>query len=140
MTINKLVEQLYCDNIKHANDYVCVVHVPESYDLSTGSPCVVDKLLKELQDKVKSLEDKFGDKLLKHCLDGKFRTGQGKPGDVICQLAQEEGADLIVIGSRGLGKIRRALLGSVSDHVVHHSHIPVVVCRPKEHHNHQKET
>ena len=47
----------------------------------------------------------------------------------IVVLAEEEGADLIVMGSRGLGGIRRALLGSVSDSVVRHTHYSVLVVR-----------
>jgi nucleotide-binding universal stress UspA family protein len=46
-------------------------------------------------------------------------------------LAEELGADLIVMGSRGLGGVRRALMGSVSDSVVRHAHCPVLVVRPK---------
>jgi nucleotide-binding universal stress UspA family protein len=38
-----------------------------------------------------------------------------------------EGADLLVVGSRGLGGFRGALMGSVSQHAVHASRIPVVV-------------
>jgi nucleotide-binding universal stress UspA family protein len=63
---------------------------------------------------------------------GKFRTSTGKPGEVICKLAHEEKAELVVIGTRGLGKVRRTLLGSVSDFVVHHSHVPVLVCRQED--------
>ncbi len=33
------------------------------------------------------------------------------------------------MGTRGMGTIRRTLLGSVSDYVVHHAHCPVTVCR-----------
>jgi nucleotide-binding universal stress UspA family protein len=44
-------------------------------------------------------------------------------------LAEEIGAGLIVLGSRGWGGIRRALMGSVSDSVVRHSHCPVLVVR-----------
>jgi nucleotide-binding universal stress UspA family protein len=36
---------------------------------------------------------------------------------------------LIVMGSRGLGGIRRALMGSISDSVVRHAHCPVLVVR-----------
>ena len=56
-------------------------------------------------------------------------------GDVdleIVALAEELGADLIVMGSRGLGGLRRALMGSVSDSVVRHAHCPVLVVRPKK--------
>ena len=50
----------------------------------------------------------------------------------IVSLAEEIGAGLIVIGSRGLGKLRRVLLGSVSDSVVRHAHCPVLVVRKVE--------
>ena len=36
---------------------------------------------------------------------------------------------LLISGTRGMGTIRRTILGSVSDHVVHHAHCPVLVCR-----------
>lgn len=62
-------------------------------------------------------------------LAGKFKTGVGKPGEVIVKAAKEEKAALIITGTRGLGKIKRAFLGSVSDFVVHHSMVPVLVCR-----------
>ncbi len=53
----------------------------------------------------------------------------GKAAHEIVALAEEMGAGLIVIGSRGLGGIRRALMGSVSDSVVRHAHCPVFVVR-----------
>jgi nucleotide-binding universal stress UspA family protein len=55
----------------------------------------------------------------------------GQPDDQIVRLAEELGAGLIVLGSRGHGGVRRALLGSVSDSVVRHAHCPVVVVRPE---------
>ena len=45
----------------------------------------------------------------------------------ILALAEELGAGLIVMGCRGLGGVRRALMGSVSDSVVRHAHCPVLV-------------
>ena len=47
----------------------------------------------------------------------------------IVHLADELGAGLIVMGSRGLGGLRRALMGSGSDSVVRHAHCPVMVVR-----------
>ncbi|XP_031560653.1 uncharacterized protein LOC116296726 isoform X1 [Actinia tenebrosa] len=52
----------------------------------------------------------------------------GKPaGEVICKVSEDEKADLIIMGTRGQGLLRRTLIGSVSDYVVHHAHIPVGV-------------
>jgi nucleotide-binding universal stress UspA family protein len=53
----------------------------------------------------------------------------GRPDAEIVGLADELGAGLIVLGSRGLGPLRRALVGSVSDSVVRHAHCPVLVVR-----------
>jgi len=53
----------------------------------------------------------------------------GRPDVEILDLAEELGAGLIVVGSRGLGGLRRTLLGSVSDSVVRHAHCPVLVVR-----------
>ena len=53
----------------------------------------------------------------------------GFPEAEIVDLAEELGAGLIVMGSRGLGSIRRALMGSVSTSVVHHAHCSVLVAR-----------
>ncbi len=53
----------------------------------------------------------------------------GRPDDEIIELAEEIGAGMVVIGSRGIEGIRRALLGSVSESVLHHAHCPVLVVR-----------
>jgi nucleotide-binding universal stress UspA family protein len=54
---------------------------------------------------------------------------EGPAVDEILDLAEEVGADLIVIGSRGLGPVKRVVLGSVSEGVVHHATRPVLVLR-----------
>ncbi|HET7272781.1 MAG TPA: universal stress protein [Rubrobacter sp.] len=56
----------------------------------------------------------------------------GRADDEIVSLAKELSVSLIVMGSRGQGGIRRALMGSVSDGVVRHAHCPVLVVRPEK--------
>ena len=56
---------------------------------------------------------------------------QGSPAQVIVDEAESWGADLIVMGSRGLGVWNRLLLGSVSNAVVHHAKCSVEVVRTR---------
>jgi nucleotide-binding universal stress UspA family protein len=53
----------------------------------------------------------------------------GEPGVELMLFAEEVGATVVVVGSRGHGAIKRALLGSVSDHLVRHAPCPVLVVR-----------
>ncbi|HEV1996894.1 MAG TPA: universal stress protein [Candidatus Dormibacteraeota bacterium] len=67
-------------------------------------------------------------KRLKAAPDGSHLF-EGRAAEVVPDLALELGARLIVIGSRGLGAIKRLVLGSVSEGIVHTSHTPVLVVR-----------
>ena len=59
------------------------------------------------------------------------RVVEGNAAQVLLDAA--DGADLLVVGSRGHGGFTEALLGSVSQHCVHHARCPVVVIRGQEH-------
>ncbi|WP_163858451.1 universal stress protein [Paenibacillus elgii] len=61
--------------------------------------------------------------------DAKASLLQGQPADSVLDYAGEIGADLIVIGSRGLSGLNEWVLGSVSHHVVQHARIPVLVIK-----------
>ena len=54
---------------------------------------------------------------------------RGRPAEEICKLAEEAGADLVVVGSRSLGTVKRLLVGSVSEEVVGTAPCPVLVVR-----------
>jgi nucleotide-binding universal stress UspA family protein len=75
-----------------------------------------------LEDVVGKIEASGGE------VEGSHLTA-GRPEAEIVTLAEEIGAGLIVMGSRGVGGIRRALMGSVSDSVLRHAHCPVLVVR-----------
>ena len=53
------------------------------------------------------------------------------PRDVLLRLSEK--ADMLVVGSRGRGRVRSLLLGSVSAALVQHARCPVVVVRPEHH-------
>jgi nucleotide-binding universal stress UspA family protein len=56
----------------------------------------------------------------------------GKPAQEILDLARSVGADLIIVGSKGITGIERMLLGSVSERVVREAGCTVEVARPKQ--------
>jgi len=59
-------------------------------------------------------------------------TQQYRSGDPVVEIveaAKDEKADFIVMGSRGLGQIGGLFLGSVSERVLHGSHVPVLIVR-----------
>ena len=80
---------------------------------------------KVLDEQVRKIEEAGGTVTEAH-----LRIGQRRD-QAIVHLAEELGVGLIVMGSRGLGGVRRALLGSVSNSVVRHAHCPVMIVRPE---------
>lgn len=63
---------------------------------------------------------------------GKVKSvAAARPGEGI--VKECEHAQLVVVGSRGQGAVRRTLLGSVSDYLVHHCHCPVLIVKHPKH-------
>ena len=54
------------------------------------------------------------------------------PGRALCQIADDEGADLLILGSHGRSGLSRAFLGSVAEKVVRHAPCPVLVVRERK--------
>ena len=79
-----------------------------------------------LDEQVRKIEEAGGSVAIAHLKMNERRD------EAIVHLAEEIDADLIVIGSRGFGGLRRALLGNIADSVVRHAHCPVLVVRPTE--------
>jgi nucleotide-binding universal stress UspA family protein len=83
-----------------------------------------EEILNEQAAKIEQEGGKVAEKYLR--IAERYRAQQ------IVKVAEDIGAGLIVMGSRGLGGVRRALMGSVSDSVVRHAHCPVLVVRPEK--------
>ncbi|XP_063402625.1 uncharacterized protein LOC134690359 isoform X1 [Mytilus trossulus] len=121
----------YVQNFHQAGNKVLFLHSPESYiNATTMSPGRVLECQREADAKTSELKAKFISKANADNVEAEFVVESAeKPGHAICEFAQKHDATFIVTGTRGMGKLRRTLLGSVSDFVVHHSHVPVLVCR-----------
>jgi nucleotide-binding universal stress UspA family protein len=90
------------------------------------------RVMRWLDDQVERIEAEGGNVAQTYLRLGRSEEGIITVAEEIVSLADEIGAGLIVVGSRGLGGIRRALMGSVSDSVVRHAHCPVLVVRQQE--------
>ncbi len=77
-----------------------------------------------LDEQVRKIEEAGGTVAIAHLKMDERRD------EAIVHLAEDIGAGLIVIGSRGFGGMKRALMGNVADSVVRHAHCPVLVVRP----------
>jgi nucleotide-binding universal stress UspA family protein len=66
------------------------------------------------------------------------RIETGDPAAMICYVAGEVGADVIIVGSHGKGFVSRVLLGSVSEYVTRHAPCPVLVVRAPDTEHEQK--
>ena len=63
-------------------------------------------------------------------IDHQWAVGYGSnPVDHILDSCKEHNVEMIVMGARGLGKIKRAILGSVSDQVIRKAKVPVLICK-----------
>jgi nucleotide-binding universal stress UspA family protein len=98
----------------------------DTHDPSSFEPEVWARLERSaqttLEDLVEKIEASGGE------VEGSHLAA-GRPEAEIVTLAEEIGAGLIVMGSRGVGGVRRALMGSVSDSVLRHAHCPVLMVR-----------
>ena len=107
-----------------------LVHVgpvlPEHYEPTDVEPVRIHREATEtLEQQTRKVE------ILHGTLAGSHLR-MGGAAEELQTLARQLGAGLIVVGSRGRGRMRRALMGSVSDSVVRHAHCPVLVVRPEQ--------
>jgi nucleotide-binding universal stress UspA family protein len=128
----ELARSTAMDLAESTNSELHVVTVAPGYpSYDVRKPEVVEQLREQaemiLEDQVKKIEQEGGKVAEKH-----LRIANRYRADQIVQVAEDVGAGLIIMGSRGLGGVRRALMGSVSDSVVRHAHCPVMVVRPEK--------
>ena len=104
---------------KNMGAKITLLHVQES-GLSRVRPEITrglgDAILSQAASKIKDVE-----------FDKKLESGS--PGTVITQMANEKNYDLIVMGDKGHGSVRKFLLGSVSNHVLHYANRAILIVK-----------
>ncbi len=130
----RLAAQTSADLAQRTGSELHLVHVGSVVTHGAGSGVQVGPLPGVHQDEL----DRQAERLLGAEVERMKSSGievaeahlrRGRADEEVIVLAEETGADLIAVGSKGLGGVRRALMGSVSDSVVRHAHCPVLVVR-----------
>lgn len=117
------------DLTAEANGRLLVVHADQRLGgRAGGAPAIVDEeaLQHELETKVNELVES-GVNATFHVVHG-LNTD---PADLIADVAKEAGADVIVVGTRGHGRVAGMLLGSVTQRLLHVAPCPVLAVPAK---------
>src|ERR687898_2800411 len=111
---------------------VYVEPLPEFMKNSDGTPGYVRELYEMIDERARETLRKltWQVKVAGGTVD-EAHLRMGGVAEEIVRLANELDVGLVVVGSRGLGRIRRTLAGSVSESVFRHAHCPVMVVRAK---------
>ena len=97
---------------------LAAAHVEQLHEQQRNAKAVVDDAVNQIRALAPDLEITM-------------KALEGHPKDVIVQEARDWGADLIVVGSHGHGRVRRMVLGSVAEAVVANAPCSVHVAREK---------
>jgi nucleotide-binding universal stress UspA family protein len=106
---------------------VTVVRPPEGWWGVVGSPPPADALSASMADAQRSALDRTLDRLPTDGIELTSAEEIGDPASALTSLADDMGADLLVVGRRGAGMVERLILGSVADRVAHDAPCPVLI-------------
>lgn len=84
----------------------------------------------EIEELRSKLETTWTEPLRQRGVTYHIRLEPADPRVLIPEVAEAVDADLVVVGTRGLGKVSEVLLGSVASYLTHNSPVPVVVIPP----------
>lgn len=108
------------------------------YDVPHGTTSTMStETMTELRDQRKEVAKETGRKYVNEAASIFESLGKdvnqvirlGDPADEICEYAEENNIDMIVLADKGLGGVKRFLLGSISDKVVRHADTSVLVVK-----------
>jgi nucleotide-binding universal stress UspA family protein len=106
-----------------------IVSVISNFDqIPNASGYVTEQVALDMEEAGKSVLDEFA-KAIPQDVAVKSVFEVGSPGPAILSVAKKYNADLIVMGSRGLGPLKGLFMGSVSSYIVSHSTCPALIVK-----------
>ncbi len=109
---------------------ITVIHVMEQFPIThIGSEKLLSELLEAYKKENQDILSKCSEIATQKRLTIKSLLLQGNPASVILDYSKKEKFDLLIMGTRGLGKFKELILGSVSGKIVHHSPCAVMLIR-----------
>jgi nucleotide-binding universal stress UspA family protein len=142
-TISKAVFDKALDLAKTTGASIMLLHVLSSEEgmpylptnfgreyyagLSSKALEIYQQQCKEIENQGLKLLQSFASQAIAAGVSTEFTQNQGSPGKIICDLAINWQADLIIMGRRGRAGINELILGSVSNYVLHHAGCSVLV-------------
>ena len=84
------------------------------------------------EDEAASYLEDTSQQLQQQGLGVEYLTLPGSPGKTIISYAEENDIDLIALGTHGRGGLVRMAFGSVTDYILRHSNLPLLVMRPQQ--------
>ena len=86
----------------------------------------------QLAERLRAETDEMMSDLATRYPDARTLIREGSPRPVILEVAEQEDVDLIVMGTHGRTGLAHVLFGSVAEHVVRHSRVPVLTVRQED--------
>ena len=132
------------DHFYRKNHIVGIVHVhpplpqrwnaPDSFTATSSTSDSDSGSVVAQQQKTSSLIQDFLNRCVEYGMKVRLYSHEKNEsiGRTICNLIKEHQPSCLVMGQRGLGTVKRTLYGSVSDYILHHAHIPVVIVPPPQ--------
>ncbi|KNC81806.1 hypothetical protein SARC_05891 [Sphaeroforma arctica JP610] len=129
------------DNVVRDKDllFLVIAFQPQLVPLALGPDMEVqftnppDNEIEKMMSQCNDYLEQIGTEVIgERSIEYKLLSLQGDPRDVFPAVCDKEQIDMVVVGSRGMGAIKRLLVGSVSDALVHNLKVPVTVVHPPE--------
>ena len=123
--------ELFRNNFYRSNHTIGLMHIhPTPTRLKDQSELAYQKEVARVKEESSAIVQKFRDEYINDDISVRvFSRGvtDNSIGKTICDFANLTNPVVIVMGQRGLGAVKRALYGSVSDYVMKHANVPVLI-------------